>query len=61
MVRIGEDDGAGDGLHRLLPGNTGNTAALVMAHPDDVLQRTQPGEKCGDKKSESHMVTITYK
>lgn len=49
MVRIGEDDGARDGLHRLLPGNT---AALVMAHPDDVLQRTQPGEK-----SESHMVT----
>ena len=43
MVRHGEDDGAGDGLHRLLP----SAAALVMAHPDEVLQITQPADGLG--------------
>ena len=58
MVRVGEDDGARDSLQRLLP----DTAALLMAHPEDILKRTQPGESCGKvlgkwHKSESHMVS----
>ena len=59
MVRVGEDDGAGDGLQRLLP----DTAALFMTHPEAVLKRTQPDEsvkvlgKWDNSLSGSHVVS----